>query len=54
VLDAPALRFVALACILGVFLAREAWVWQGWRWALAVPVVALVVVVLAFLAQRLG
>jgi hypothetical protein len=54
VLDAPALRFVAVACILGVFVGRELWIWRDWRWALAIPVALLVVVVLAFLAQRLG
>jgi hypothetical protein len=55
VLDAPALRLVAVAPIVGVLVAREAWTWRarGRVW-LALLGLLLVVVVVAFAVERLG
>ncbi len=47
VLDAPFLRFVALAALIGVFVADEAWAWSGHGRAWRIAALALVVGVVA-------
>jgi hypothetical protein len=55
VLDVPALRFVAVAFLLGGILAREAWMWRGERrTALVMLAFILGVIVVAFAVQRLS
>jgi hypothetical protein len=54
VLDMPALRFAALASLLGILIARELWMWQGWRWELGAAFAVVVVAALAFAVQRLA
>jgi hypothetical protein len=53
VLDAPVLYVPALLAIVGIFAAREAWLWEGDRrgWLVMMGAV-LGVVVVAFLFQR--
>ncbi len=53
-LDAPWLRVVAVALLLGIFIAREAWAWRGHgRTWLAISGALLSVFALAFLVQLL-
>jgi hypothetical protein len=54
-LDAPWLRLVAVALLVGIFIAHEAWMWwgEGRKW-LAIYGVLLAAIALAFIAQRLA
>ncbi|HYI99326.1 MAG TPA: hypothetical protein VEX36_06580 [Thermoleophilaceae bacterium] len=53
VLDVPILYAPALLAILGIFAAREAWLWEGDRRGLLVMMGAILgVVAIAFLVQR--
>jgi hypothetical protein len=53
VLDAPALAAVAMVLVVACFVARDAWRWRGaGRQYLAVTLLLVAVVALAFLAQR--
>jgi hypothetical protein len=55
-LDASWLRLVAVALLLGIFIARESWHWwgAGRQWLLAVYATLLGVIALAFIAERLA
>jgi hypothetical protein len=54
-LDASWLRLVAVALLLGIFIARESWHWWGaGRQWLAVYATLLGVIALAFIAERLA
>ena len=54
VLDAPVLRLVAVALLVGVLLAKEVWTWRGSRSAwLATLLAVLAVGVVAFVAARI-
>jgi hypothetical protein len=55
ILDAPWLRLVAVAMLVLVVIAREAWIWRGARreWLAMYGTLIVVVIVLAFVAQRL-
>ncbi len=54
VLDAPWLRIVAVALLLGTFAAREAWHWwgAGRQWLALYGILLLGIIALAFIAQR--
>jgi hypothetical protein len=55
VLDAPALRLVAVALVVGVLIGREMWIWRGHGRAwLAIGGLLLAVGALAFAVQRLA
>jgi len=54
VLDSPALAVVGAVSVLGVFVAREGWVWSGAgrQWLMVMGGLAAVILV-AFVAQQL-
>jgi hypothetical protein len=55
-LDAPWLRLVAVALVIGIFLGREAWVWwgEGKQWAAIYFTLLLGFIALAFIVQRIA
>jgi hypothetical protein len=55
-LDAPWLRLVAVALLIGIFLAREVWTWWGEdkQWAAIYATLLLGFIALAFIVQRIA
>ncbi|MEY2535089.1 MAG: hypothetical protein QOF29_2999 [bacterium] len=54
VLDVPALRFAAVAAIVGVLVAREVWTWRGAGRAWVGMLLAVIAVAaVAFVVERL-